>query len=67
MTVFDTCVNSGKYEAVVAKDFSDGNAAAQQVNEPGLGTPSFFVNGRLVSGAQPFQVFQQIIDEELAK
>jgi protein-disulfide isomerase len=31
------------------------------------GTPAFFVNGRLVSGAQPFSVFEQIIQEELNK
>jgi protein-disulfide isomerase len=31
------------------------------------GTPYFYINGRLVRGAMPFDVFQQIIDEELAK
>jgi protein-disulfide isomerase len=31
------------------------------------GTPYFFVNGRLVRGAMPFDVFRQVIDEELAK
>jgi protein-disulfide isomerase len=31
------------------------------------GTPYFFVNGRLVRGAMPFDVFQKLIDEELAK
>ena len=30
-------------------------------------TPSIFVNGRLVSGAQPYEVFAGIIDEELAR
>jgi protein-disulfide isomerase len=30
------------------------------------GTPAFFINGRYLSGAQPFQAFQQRIDEELA-
>jgi protein-disulfide isomerase len=29
------------------------------------GTPSFFVNGRFLSGAQPFESFKRIIDEEL--
>ena len=29
------------------------------------GTPAFFVNGKLVSGAQPFEAFKPIIDEEL--
>ncbi len=31
------------------------------------GTPTFFVNGRLVVGAQPIENFAAIIDEELAK
>ena len=30
-------------------------------------TPTFFINGRLVSGAMPFETFSTIIDEELAK
>jgi len=29
------------------------------------GTPAFFVNGRMLSGAQPYEAFKQIIDEEL--
>ena len=31
------------------------------------GTPGFFINGRFVSGAQPFENFAKIIDEELTK
>jgi protein-disulfide isomerase len=31
------------------------------------GTPAFFVNGRFVSGAQPFTTFKSMIDEELGK
>lgn len=30
------------------------------------GTPAFFINGRLLSGAQPLEKFVQVIDEELA-
>jgi len=30
-------------------------------------TPTFFINGRLVSGAMPFETFSTIIDDELAK
>lgn len=31
------------------------------------GTPGFFVNGRFLSGAKPFEAFKQLIDEELKK
>jgi protein-disulfide isomerase len=30
-------------------------------------TPSFFINGRFISGAQPIENFSQLIDEEKAK
>ena len=43
---------------------------AQQRTVTGLGatgTPSFFINGRNVRGAQPFTAFQTVIDEELAR
>ena len=43
----------------IQKDFLDGQRAGVQ------GTPGFFVNGKVVSGAQPFSVFQQIIEQEL--
>ena len=29
-------------------------------------TPTLYINGRALIGAQPFEVFKQIIDEELA-
>jgi len=31
------------------------------------GTPAFFVNGRFLSGAKPFEEFAKVIDEELTK
>jgi protein-disulfide isomerase len=31
------------------------------------GTPAFYINGRFLSGAQPFASFKRVIDEELAK
>ena len=31
------------------------------------GTPGFFVNGRFLSGAKPFEEFKKVIDEELNK
>jgi protein-disulfide isomerase len=57
---FNSCVDEHRYKAVVAADMQAGNDAG--VN----GTPAFFVNGRLLSGAQPFEAFKRVIDEELA-
>lgn len=31
------------------------------------GTPAFFINGRYINGAQPFEEFDKVIQEELAK
>ncbi len=55
-----TCMNSGSKAPVIAKDVAEGNAAG--VN----GTPAFFINGRLLGGAFPFESFKEIIDKELA-
>ena len=58
---FDACLDSGQMASEVKKDLADGIAAGVS------GTPAFFINGQLGSGAQPFSVFEQIIEEELAK
>ena len=58
---FNDCLNSGEMAAEVAKDMQDGQAAGIR------GTPGFIINGQLVSGAQPFANFQQVIEAELAK
>jgi protein-disulfide isomerase len=58
---FDGCFTSGKYKAVVQQDL---NEAAQL----GLtGTPTVFINGREISGNQPLEAFEAIINEELAR
>jgi protein-disulfide isomerase len=61
MTGFETCFESGKYQAAVKKDIEEGNRLGV------TGTPAFFINGRLVSGAQPLEAFSRIIDDELAR
>jgi len=58
-TKFNTCLDTGAMAAEVAKDMADGQAAGIQ------GTPGFLINGKLVSGAQPYQVFQQAIEAAL--
>jgi protein-disulfide isomerase len=56
---FNDCVDSHKYKAKVDADIKAGTEAG--IN----GTPAFFINGRLLSGAQPFDAFKRIIDDEL--
>ena len=57
---FNTCLDSGKMAQETQKDMLDGQKAGIR------GTPGFLVNGKVVSGAQPFAVFAAIIDEALA-
>jgi protein-disulfide isomerase len=57
---FDACLDSSKYAELVSKDMAEG------VRVGVGGTPAFFVNGRFLSGAQPFSAFQEAIDEALS-
>ncbi len=56
---FNVCLDSGAQEDEVKKDFLDGQKAGIQ------GTPGFIVNGVPISGAQPFSVFEQVIESML--
>lgn len=57
---FNECLNSRQFRDEVTGDFRDGIRLG--VNS----TPTFFVNGTQVIGAQPFEIFQQLIEAELA-
>ncbi|HQR44946.1 MAG TPA: thioredoxin domain-containing protein [Thermoanaerobaculia bacterium] len=57
---FDKCLDSGRMSAVINANMKAGEAAG--VNS----TPYFLVNGRPLSGAQPFERFKALIDWELA-
>lgn len=60
-STFATCLDSGKHAGLV-------QAGLQEATQLGLSsTPSIFINGRLVMGAQPFEVFQAVIDDELQR
>ena len=59
-TTFESCLNDHKYQAAVQAD----NDFA--VNLGVRSTPTFFINGLAVVGAQPLDVFKQVIDKELA-
>jgi predicted DsbA family dithiol-disulfide isomerase len=57
---FDECIAKKEFDAELEKDISDGAAVGVH------GTPVFFINGRMLSGAQPYEQFQVVIDEEIA-
>ena len=61
MEKFNADFTSAKIAAEVKKDFSDGQGYGV------TGTPTFFINGTELVGAQPFSAFQKIIDAELGK
>ncbi|MGH9704667.1 MAG: thioredoxin domain-containing protein [Candidatus Acidiferrales bacterium] len=60
MAAFKACLSSGKYQSAIQKDEEQGNKLGVE------GTPAFFINGRMITGARSFDEFSLIIDEELA-
>src|SRR5262249_21181215 len=58
---FKTSLDTNKHKATI-------DAEQKQARDLGAaGTPSFFINGRTLRGAQPFDAFKTLIDAELAK
>ena len=57
---FSDCVDNHKAQKRVEDDIAAGTALGV------TGTPAFFINGRQVEGAVPFNDFKVIIDEELS-
>src|SRR3954469_21329451 len=60
--------------AKFAKDMDDPKLKEEVLSDQKLGTslgasgtPTFFINGRQLVGAQPFEKFKQVIDEEIVK
>ena len=58
---FNACFETHKYQSVIESDTRDGAAVGVS------GTPAFFINGRPLVGALPFEEFKRVIDEELKK
>ena len=58
---FNACLDSTKYQQRVQDAIDAGTRLGVS------STPTVFVNGRVISGAQPFEVFAAVIDEELAR
>ena len=58
---FSACLDSGRNTSLVTQE-------SLSIQSLGVrGTPAFLVNGVFISGAQPFEVFQQVIEEQLQK
>src|SRR6266540_1918344 len=58
---FRQCLDSGRHTADLQRDAEAGTGYGVS------GTPSFFINGRPLVGAQPFESFAQVIDDELER
>ena len=60
MKAFKAALDSGKHKAGVEADMAAVTKAGARI-----GTPSFFINGKLLQGAQPYAAFKKAIDEAL--
>lgn len=58
---FKKCIADEKYKDEAIKDLQDGQRAGIS------GTPGFIVGSQILEGAQPYSVFEQVIEAELAK
>ncbi len=58
---FESCLDSGKQQAAVKSDLEEGARLGI------TGTPTFFINGRMLVGAQPLETFRKVIDSELRR
>ena len=61
MDDFEACISSGKYRDEVEKDLQDG------ISYGVSGTPTFFINGKMVVEFRSYEVFAALIEEELKK
>ena len=57
---FDACYDNKETQAEVKAEMAEGQSLGI------TGTPSFVINGRLLVGAQPFEQFKAVIEDELA-
>ena len=62
MTQFRQALDTNRHQARVQQDLDAVQEAGARI-----GTPSFFINGRLIQGAQPFDAFKAAIDRALAE
>jgi protein-disulfide isomerase len=57
---FGACVASSRHDSAIRASLREGQELG--VN----GTPAYFINGRMLSGARPLESFAELIDAELA-
>jgi protein-disulfide isomerase len=60
MTAYESCITERRYQEAVQSDLDFA------VNLGVRSTPTFFINGLAIVGAQPLDIFKQVIDQELA-
>ncbi len=56
---FAACLESGRHREAVKADAAEGRAGGAR------GTPTFFVNGRRIVGAQPIEAFREAVQDAL--
>jgi protein-disulfide isomerase len=61
MTRFKQALDTRQYQGRVEDDLNTALKAGAR------GTPAFFINGRLLSGARPLEAFKEVVEEELAE
>jgi protein-disulfide isomerase len=58
---FEACLSSGRHDEAI-------RASVRQGEELGVtGTPAYFVNGRMLSGARPIEAFAELVEDELTR
>ncbi len=61
VSLFKQCLNLREYIEEIQKDTNDAKAAGA------TGTPTVFINGRIIIGVNPFEVYEAIIEDELTR
>jgi protein-disulfide isomerase len=58
---FNSCLDSGRAAEAVKKDAAEGAQAGV------TGTPAIFINGRMLTGSQPYNEIRDVIEDELKR
>lgn len=58
---FAQCLDGGRFRGLVEADIQQGRLLDV------TGTPTFFINGKRIQGAAPYETFKAVIDEALRK